>query len=85
MQKYAMVIFHSISRLGISWYDFAAEIFKQAEIEVDLQTQTTEELGRPAPRPAYSTLDVKKLEDFLGEEAISWQDCVSSHLGALAS
>lgn len=82
MQKDARGIFHASSRGGISWYDFAAEIFKQAGIEIDLQTQTTEELGRPAPRPAYSTLDVTKLENFLGEEAISWRDCVSSHLGA---
>src|SRR3954469_2778157 len=39
-----------------SWYEFAREIFRRAEREVELAPCTTEEYPRPAPRPKYSVL-----------------------------
>jgi dTDP-4-dehydrorhamnose reductase len=39
-----------------SWYEFAREIFRRAEREVELEPCTTEEFPRPAPRPKYSVL-----------------------------
>jgi len=39
-----------------SWYDFAVEIFRRAEIDCTVLSTTSEELARPAPRPAYSVL-----------------------------
>ncbi|MGE5422976.1 MAG: dTDP-4-dehydrorhamnose reductase [Ignavibacteriales bacterium] len=40
-----------------SWYDFAQEIFRLAGINNQVFPTTTEQLNRPAPRPAYSVLD----------------------------
>lgn len=76
-------IYHATSRGGISWLEFAKEIFQQAGAEVELKGQTTEDLGRDAPRPRYSMLDVSKLEDLLGEPCLSWQEGVTRHLEAL--
>lgn len=39
-----------------SWYEFAREIFRRAEREVEVEPCTTAEFPRPAPRPAYSVL-----------------------------
>jgi len=39
-----------------SWFEFAQEIFDQAGVECRVMSGTTEMLGRPAPRPAYSVL-----------------------------
>jgi dTDP-4-dehydrorhamnose reductase len=39
-----------------SWYEFAREIFRRAERDVEVAPCTTEEFPRPAPRPAYSVL-----------------------------
>jgi len=39
-----------------SWAEFAAAIFEEAGIECLVVPITTEELGRPAARPAYSVL-----------------------------
>ncbi len=39
-----------------SWYDFAIAIFDRAAIACAVLPTTTEELGRPAPRPRYSVL-----------------------------
>ena len=50
-------IFHITNSDHCSWYDYAKEIFKQANVDVDLKPVTTEEFPRPAPRPKYSVLE----------------------------
>lgn len=39
-----------------SWYELAREIFRQQGIDCRLISCTSDELGRPAPRPAHSVL-----------------------------
>jgi dTDP-4-dehydrorhamnose reductase len=39
-----------------SWYDFAVAIFDRAGVDCRVLSTTTDELGRPAPRPEYSAL-----------------------------
>src|SRR5689334_3126685 len=39
-----------------TWFDFAAEIFDQAQMETRVMSATTEMMARKAPRPAYSVL-----------------------------
>jgi dTDP-4-dehydrorhamnose reductase len=50
-------IYHITNSESCSWYDFAKEIFDQANIEVELKPVTTEEFPRPAPRPKFSVLE----------------------------
>ena len=60
-----------------SWHDFAAEIFDQAGIDVDLERCTTREFPRPAPRPSYSVLGTER------ERAVylpDWQEGLSEYL-----
>lgn len=76
-------VFNASSRGNISWYEFAREIVGQAGLELRIYPQTTEELNRPAPRPAYSTLDVTKLETCLGRPCLGWKEGVRGHLKAL--
>jgi dTDP-4-dehydrorhamnose reductase len=45
-----------------TWYDFAREIFARASVDCHVLSCTTEELGRPAPRPAYSVLRSERAE-----------------------
>jgi dTDP-4-dehydrorhamnose reductase len=48
---------HHIAGAGAaSWYDFAQEIFDQADIDCRVLAGSTEMLARPAPRPSYSVL-----------------------------
>lgn len=75
--------FNASSRGGISWCEFAKGIFELANMDVNVLTQTTAELNRPAPRPYFSTLNLSKLENVLGAPAISWQDGVRGHLKEL--
>lgn len=39
-----------------SWYDFAVAIFDRAGVDCRVLSTTSDELGRPAPRPEYSVL-----------------------------
>ena len=49
---------YNFSNEGVcSWYDFAATIFHQKGIEIDLKPIPTSAYPTPAKRPAYSVLD----------------------------
>jgi dTDP-4-dehydrorhamnose reductase len=39
-----------------SWFEFASEIVRSADVECDVRPGTTAGFPRPAPRPAYSVL-----------------------------
>jgi dTDP-4-dehydrorhamnose reductase len=70
-------IHHMAAAGQCSWYEFAREIFEQAEVECKVLSGTTEMLGRPAPRPAFSALASQR------EHAIllpSWQDGLAGYL-----
>lgn len=43
-----------------SWYDFAVQIFREANLEVTVTPIPTSDFPTPAKRPAYSVLDNKK-------------------------
>ena len=52
---------HHIAGSGAaSWFDFAQEIFDQADVDCRVLAGTTEMLARPAPRPSYSVLGTKR-------------------------
>ncbi len=60
-----------------SWWDLAREAYDQAGVECHIRRGTTAELGRPAPRPAFSVLastreDVPRLPD--------WREGVAAYL-----
>jgi dTDP-4-dehydrorhamnose reductase len=49
-------IWHVAAEGECTWAEFARAIFEEAGVECRVREITTEELGRPAPRPAYSVL-----------------------------
>lgn len=49
-------IWHLAAEGDCTWADFAEAIFAEAGISCRVRRISTEELGRPAPRPAYSVL-----------------------------
>jgi dTDP-4-dehydrorhamnose reductase len=53
-------IWHVAADGECTWAEFAREIFDQAGIDCEVVPITTAELGRPAPRPAYSVLSSER-------------------------
>jgi len=49
-------IWHVAAGGECTWAEFARAIFEEAGVDCRVTEITTEELGRPAPRPAYSVL-----------------------------
>jgi dTDP-4-dehydrorhamnose reductase len=70
-------IHHMVAAGSCSWYEFAREIFEQANVECKVMSATTEMLGRPAPRPAYSALASQREHTI---ELPSWQDGLAAYL-----
>lgn len=65
-------VLHYGNRDAVTWYDFAREIGRSLDRNVEILPVTTEEFPRPAPRPAYSVLDVGRFEDVTGRTVEPW-------------
>jgi dTDP-4-dehydrorhamnose reductase len=65
----------------VSWNGFAAEIFRQAELDCRAEPASSAEVARPAPRPAWSALESER-EDVL--PLPPWQDGLAGYLAARA-
>jgi dTDP-4-dehydrorhamnose reductase len=53
-------IWHVAAGGDCTWAEFAEAIFEEAGLDCRVRPISTEELGRPAPRPAYSVLRSEK-------------------------
>jgi len=63
----------------ISWNGFAKEIFRQAECDCRVEPASTEQMARPAPRPAYSVLESERTDVL---PMPPWQDGLAGYLAA---
>ena len=55
-------LYHTAAEGDCTWADFAEAIFAEAALDCRVRRISTAELGRPAPRPAYSVLRSEKPE-----------------------
>jgi dTDP-4-dehydrorhamnose reductase len=53
-------VFHVAGAGQCSWHDYALEIFAQAGVDCRVHRASTADLGRPAPRPAWSVLGTER-------------------------
>jgi dTDP-4-dehydrorhamnose reductase len=65
----------------VSWNGFAREIFRQAEVDCRVGEATTEQMARPAPRPAWSALESERTDVL---PLPPWQDGLAGYLAARA-
>ena len=72
--------YHAANTGFVSWNGFAREIFLQAGLAVTVAPMSTAQLGRPAARPLYSTLDCSKLAQDTGFVPQPWQEALKRYL-----
>lgn len=77
IEKAAYGVHHMTAQDSCSWFEFAREIFDQAGVECRVLASTTEMLGRPAPRPAYSVLRSARNKEI---ELPTWRDGLAGYL-----
>jgi dTDP-4-dehydrorhamnose reductase len=79
-------VVHFRNREPVSWYEFASEIaglWSGTRRIPEVVPITTNEFPRPAPRPAYSVLDVARFEEAVGRRVEPWGWGLVDYLAAL--
>lgn len=72
-------IVHVNNAGNCSWFEFAREIVKSAGLTIEVRPVSTEQMARPAPRPAYSVLSAASLQRW-GIAMSPWQDALRRYL-----
>jgi len=62
-----------------SWYDFAAEIFRQNQVGIDLKPIPTASYPTPAKRPQYSVLDKTKIKKTFNIQVLTWDESLKTN------
>lgn len=75
-------ILHVTNTGACTWYEFACEILRLAEIDVPITPVTTAQFPRPAKRPQNSVLDNGRYEALTGTPMRSWQAAVRDYMAA---
>ena len=77
MESAAYGIHHMAGEGSCSWYEFAMEIFRQAEVVTRVMASTSDMMERPAKRPANSVLISRRSAPI---KLPPWQRGVSDYL-----
>ena len=84
LQRDACGFLHATDAGECTWHSFTQEIARQLGHECEVQPCTTADFPRPAPRPAYSVLDLADTEAILGPLA-DWQQNLAQVLNTQPS
>jgi dTDP-4-dehydrorhamnose reductase len=79
-RKNATGIVHATNAGDCTWFEFAEDIVKSSRLPTTVRPVSSQQLARPAPRPAYSVLSSARLRA-LGIEMPSWRDALRRYLG----
>lgn len=73
--------YHVTNQGSCSWLEFAEKILELAQKKgVEVEPISTEELGRPAPRPENSVLDCGKFQKATGKRLRPWPEALKDYL-----
>ena len=78
-RSHASGIVHVTNAGECSWFDFAREIVKGGGLATEIRPVSSQQMARPAPRPAYSVLSPKSLRPY-GVTVPTWQDALPRYL-----
>jgi dTDP-4-dehydrorhamnose reductase len=78
-RKSAKGIVHVTNAGDCSWFEFAREIVHAARLPTEVRPVSTQQMARPAPRPAYSVLSSASLQRW-GIGIPSWQEALHRYM-----
>lgn len=78
-RKNASGIVHVTNAGDCTWFEFAEEIVRNAGLPTAVRPVSSQQMARPAPRPAYSVLSAARLHA-LGIELPSWTDALQRYM-----
>lgn len=80
IQKDAHGIVHVTNSGSCSWAEYADFVVRVSGLDTKIIPVSSEEMKRPAVRPGFSVLSLKKYEMITGKKMRPWQDAVRSYL-----
>ncbi len=78
-------IYHCTGTGECTWFDFAKKIVEYSNIPCTVAPCTTEQSNRPAKRPAYSSLDNRRLRETVGDSMREWTVALKEYIEKLES
>jgi len=72
-------LYHATNNGSCSWYEFAREIFKNADLQPNLQPVSAKDFPSPIKRPSYSVLDNAALRSLGIDEMPHWKDSLEHY------
>jgi dTDP-4-dehydrorhamnose reductase len=78
-RKNATGIVHVTNAGDCTWFEFAEEIVRNAGLATAVRPVSSQQMARPAPRPAYSVLSMSRLHT-LGIAMPSWRNALQRYL-----
>ena len=73
-------IVHLTNRGHCSWFSYARFIVRVAGVKAVVSPAASEEIKRPARRPAYSVLNLRRFEKITGSRMRPWQEAVREYI-----
>jgi len=84
-KKQPTEIYHYSNKGRVSWYDFAKEIFKIAEVDCKVNSITTQQHPTPAQRPRNTLMDKEKIIEKFGIKTPYWKEALCSCINNIES
>lgn len=78
-RKNASGIVHATNAGDCTWFEFAQRIVASVGMNTQVRPASTQQMARPAVRPAYSVLSPNSLHSF-GIKMPSWQDALERYM-----
>jgi dTDP-4-dehydrorhamnose reductase len=78
-RKGASGIVHVTNAGDCTWFEFAQEIVSGAGLATEVRPVSSQQMVRPAPRPAYSVLSATSLRRY-GIEMPGWKDALGRYM-----
>ena len=73
-------LYHATAEGSCSWHEFAREIFRVADVSVNLEVAAADEFPAKVPRPAYSVLENRGLKSHDLNLFRPWQEGLNAYL-----
>ena len=73
-------VYHVSNSGSTSWYEYAKEILRLAAIKTEVKAISSQDLNRPARRPAMSVMDSSKFSEFTGYKFRDWKEALKEYI-----
>ena len=76
-------IFHIVNSGFCTWYEFACKIVAITDSPCRVVPISSDELDRPAPRPAFAVLNCSKYSKVTGMKLKPWEEALTDYLSTM--